>query len=160
MTYKQEKQDYDNRIKTLKRITWLDEGPDKGIPIKVAAVYLLEYSNNLKNYISKECLAIGPLEANLNSLYAIKGQNDDYNIYLLDKELDPNQEIVILQRGCTARIIRDYGVVLSFNYNCTPLAARSLAATLATLTLNKDTTIDKVLVHLLHPKKDERETDF
>lgn len=160
MTYKQEKQEYDSRVKTLQRVTILDKGPGKGTPVKVAAVYLLEYSNDLNNYISKECLALGPFDTNLDSLYTIKGQNDDYNIYLLDKELDPQQKIIIIQRGCTVKILRDYGVVLSFNYNCTPLATRSLAATLATLTLNKDSTIDKLLVHLLHTKKGVRETDF
>lgn len=160
MNYKREKQDYNSRVKTLKRVAFLDEGPNKGVPAKVSEIYLLEYSSSLRNYISKECLVIGPLKANLNWLYAIKGQDDDYKIYLLDRELDPNQEILILQRGCTAKIIKGYTVVLSFNYDYSPIEVRTLAVALAILALDNSITLGKALVRFLHPQNKKLEPDF
>ena len=124
---------------------------------------MTEKTTNIKLFHGKQTSkgnAIGPLEANLNWLYAIKGQNDDYKIYLLDRELDPNQEIVILQRGRTAKIIKGYTVALSFNYNYSPIEVRTLAVAMAILALDDSITLGKALIKLLHPQDKKLEPDF
>ena len=160
MTYKQDKQEYDRRVEALQKVETLDEGPGKGVPVKVESVYSIGYDSNLGVYNSSECLAAGPFKANFDDHYAIKGQLGDYILYLLDKDLDPQQKITIIQRGETARILNNYRVILTFNYDCTPTTTRNLAAALAVLILDDDTTLDKAIVKLLHPQKDDRESDF
>ena len=144
----------------MQHVKVLDEGPDKGTPAKVAAVYTLTYNDNFRAYRVKNCLAVEPFDANFDKRTTINGQLGDYKIYLLDKELDPKQKIIIVQRGTTARIIKDFGVDLTFDYNCTPDDTLNLAAALAILHLRDDTTVDKALVDLLHPRKDETKSDF
>ncbi|MEK1313411.1 hypothetical protein HCY62_05910 [Limosilactobacillus fermentum] len=150
----------DDRVKRLQHVKLFDKGPDKGTPAKVAAVYTLTYNDNFRAYRVKNCLAAEPFDANFDKWTTINGQLGDYKIYLLDKELDPKQKIIIVQRGTTARIINNFGVDLTINYNCTPDNTRNLAATLAILLLNDDTTVDKALVDLINPQEDNRKSDF
>ncbi|MCV3756147.1 hypothetical protein OF390_09290 [Limosilactobacillus fermentum] len=156
MNYQQEKQAYDDQVKRLQKIESLDQGPGNGTPAKVEAVYSLAFDKVFHSYTISECLALGPFEANFNDLVAINGQVDDYEIYLLDKDLDPEQKIIIVQRGTTARIIKDYGVELTFDYNCTSETTCNLAATLAILLLDDDTTVDEALIALINPKEDDQ----
>ena len=158
--YQQEKQAYNERVKLLENIKILDRGPGKGTPVKVAAVYMLKYDDNFMGYHIKSCLAVGPFEANFDDRLVINGQLGDYEIYLLDKKLDSDQRIVIVQRDTTARIVKDLRVVLTFNYDCTPLNVQKLAAGLAKLVLDDNTTVDKALTALINPKKDDRKSDF
>lgn len=160
MNYLQATQGYDDQVKRLRKIEALDKGPRKGIPGKVDAVHSLTFYDSLRTYISSECLASGPFDVNFSKLVAINGQVDNYKIYLLDGYLDPKQEIIIVQRGTTARIINDFGVDLTFDYNSTPEATRNLAASLAILLLNDNKTVDKALIDLLHPRKDKIKSDF
>ena len=158
MNYQQEKQAYDDRVKRLQNVEALDEGPDKGTPVKVQGVYTLAYDKVFRSYTTDDCLAAGPFEANFNDLIAINGQFGDYDIYLLDKELDPEQRIIIIRRDETARILKDYGVSLTFNYG-TPIATRNMAAALAVLLLEDDTTVDEALTALINPQEDETKSD-
>ena len=160
MNYLQAKQEYDDKTKRLQRIEALDEGPRKGTPAKVDAVHSLTFSDSFHTYISSECLASGPFDVNFDNLTTINGHVGNYKIYLLDEYLDPEQKIIIVLRGTTARIIKGFSVDLTFDYNSTPEAARNLAASLAILLLNDDTTVDKALIDLLHPRKDELKSDF
>ncbi|TFZ15210.1 hypothetical protein E2P74_10200 [Limosilactobacillus fermentum] len=159
MNYQQEKQAYDDQVKRLQKIEALDKGPGKGTPAKVDAVYSLAFYNSLRTYTSSECLAAGPFDANFDQRTTINGQVDDYEIYLLDKDLDPKQKIIIVQRGTTARIINSFGVDLTFDYDCTPDTTRNLAAALAILLLEDDTTVDEALTALINPQEDETKSD-
>ena len=159
MNYQQEKQAYDDRVKRLQKIEVLDEGPGKGTPAKVESVYSLAFYEGLRTYASSECLAAGPFDVNFDERNTINGQLGDYKIYVLDEKLDPEQKIIIVQRGTTARIIKDYGVELTFNYNCTPETTRNLAAALAILLLEDDTTVDEALIALINPQEDETKSD-
>ena len=158
MNYLQATQGYDDQVKRLRKIEALDEGPHKGTPAKVEAVHSLTFYDS--TYISSECLASGPFDVNFDKLITINGQVGNYKIYLLDGYLDPEQKIIIVQRGTTARIIKGFSVDLTFDYNSTPEATLNLAASLAILLLNDDTTVDKALIDLLHPRKDELKSDF
>lgn len=160
MNYLQAKHAYDDQVKRLQKIETLDKGPRKGTPAKVDAVYSLAFYDSLNAYTSSECLASGSFDVNFDKLVTINGQAGDYEIYLLDEYLDPEQKIIIIQRGTTARIIKGFSVDLTFDYNCTPDATLNLAASLAILLLKGDTTVDKALIDLLHPRKDELKSDF
>ena len=159
MNYQQEKQAYDDRVKRLQKIEVLDEGPGKGTPAKVESVYSLAFYEGLRTYASSECLAAGPFDVNFDERNTINGQLGDYKIYVLDEKLDPEQKIIIVQRGTTARIIKDYGVELTFNYDCTSETTRNLAAALAILLLEDDTTVDEALIALINPQEDETKSD-
>ncbi|AZA20844.1 MAG: hypothetical protein DQL95_11290 (plasmid) [Lactobacillus helveticus] len=159
MNYQQEKQAYDDRVKRLQKIEVLDEGPGKGTPAKVESVYSLAFDEDLRTYASSECLAAGPFDVNFDERNTINGQLGDYKIYVLDEKLDPEQKIIIVQLGTTARIIKDYGVELTFNYDCTPETTRNLAAALAILLLEDDTTVDEALTALINPQEDETKSD-
>lgn len=158
----------DDRVKRLQDIEVLGEGPYQGTPAKVAAVYTLTYNDNFRAYRVKNCLAAEPFEVNFDDRIPISGQVGDYTIYLLDKGLDylldkgldPEQKIIIVQRGTTARIINNFGVDLTFDYNCTPATVRNLAASLAILLIDDSKTVDKALVNLINPEKDNRKSDF
>lgn len=160
MGYQQANQAYNNHVKRLHKIEALDEGPRKGTPAKVGGVYSLTFYDSLRTYTVSECLASGPFDVNFDDLVTINGQVGNYDIYLLDEYLDPKQKIIIVQRGTTARIIKNFGVDLTFDYNCTPDATRNLAGALAILLLRDDTTVNEALIDLINPKKDETKSDF
>lgn len=160
MTYKQEKQRYEARCKALNRLAVLDKGPGKGVPVKVPAIYSLSFRDDFRGYKVSDCLASGPFEANFDEFYTINNQVGDYTIYLLDKELDPKHEIAIIERGCTAKILRGWQLVLTFNYTCTSETVRNLASFLSLFILKDDKTLDKALLDLLRPKKDKSKSDF
>ncbi|MGG6996886.1 UNVERIFIED_CONTAM: hypothetical protein HCY01_09515 [Limosilactobacillus fermentum] len=159
MNYQQEKQAYDDRVKRLQKIEVLDEGPGKGTPAKVESVYSLAFDEVFHSYTCSECLAAGPFDANFDKRTTINGQLGDYTIYVLDEKLDPEQKIIIVQRGETARILKNLGVILTVNYNCTTDTVRNLAAALAILLLEDDTTVDEALTALINPQEDETKSD-
>ncbi|MEE6678649.1 hypothetical protein [Limosilactobacillus fermentum] len=159
MNYQQEKQAYDDRVKRLQNIEALDEGPDKGTPAKVEGVYSLAFDEVFHSYTCSECLASGPFDANFDKRTTINGQLGNYTIYVLDENLDPEQKIIIVQRGETARILKNLGVILTVNYNCTTDTVRNLAAALAILLLEDDTTVDEALTALINPQEDETKSD-
>lgn len=159
MTYKQEKKEYEARCKALERLAILDRGANEGVPIKVDAIYLLSFQDSYQGYQVSECLASGPFDANFGEYYTINNQAGDYTMYLLDKELDPDHKIVIIERGSTAKILKGWGVVLTINYDCTSETVRNLSSFLSLFIL-KDKTLDKELLELLQPKKDNNKSDF
>ena len=160
MTYQQEKRIYDAKITRLNRVKFLDEGPNKGVPVKVSAIYSLSFYDEYYDYKVSECVASGPFEANFNDRYVINNQVGDYNLYLLDTDLDSKQRIIVIKRGCTVKIIKDWGLVLTLNYNCTPESVRNIAAFLAPLILKDDKTLDESLLELRRPKDDKPRSDF
>ncbi|WP_438439819.1 hypothetical protein ABDK69_05695 [Limosilactobacillus fermentum] len=160
MTYKQEKQDYEARREALERLAVLDQGPDEGVPVKVSAIYLLSFRDNFRGYKVSDCLASGPFEANFGEYYTINNQIGDYTMYLLDKDLDPKHKIAIIERGCTAKILKGWRLVLTVNYTCTSETVRNLSSFLGLFILKDDMTLDKALLDLLRPKKDKSKSDF
>ena len=160
MTYKQEKQEYEARCKALEQLAVLDRGAGEGVPIKVDAIFSLSFHDDFQGYMVSDCLASGPFEANFRDYYTINNQVGDYTMYLLDKELDPKHSIVIIERGSTAKILKGWEVVLTFNYSCTSETVRNLSSFLSLFIL-KDKTLDKELLELLQPKKDNNnKSDF
>ena len=160
MTYKQEKQEYEARCKALERLAVLDRGADEGVPIKVDAIFLLSFQDDFQGYTVSECLVSGPFEANFGEYYTINNQPGDYTMYLLDKAFDPKHNIVIIQRGSTAKILEEWRLILTINYNCTSETAQNLSSYLSLLIIKDDKTLDAALIGLLRPKKDNNKSDF